>query len=101
VPPEVELDHANRIERLVRGQPGRLGRDRAAQRRARRSRYQGFQESVMASGDKSRRVAVKDDDQTVAAAEGARCEEGIIRTSLLPSSRHTASGGYASGPNAP
>jgi hypothetical protein len=55
----------------------------------------------MASGDKSRRVAVKDDDQTVAAAEGARCEEGIIRTSLLPSSRHTASGGYASGPNAP
>jgi len=40
----------------------------------------------MTNDDKSRRVEVRDGDQTVAAAEVAEHAEGTIRTSLLPSS---------------
>ena len=48
----------------------------------------------MTSEDKSRRIEVKDDDQTVAAAEVKTVEhaEGTVRTSLLPSSGHTHPG---------
>lgn len=48
----------------------------------------------MTSPDKSRRVEVKDGDQTVAAAEVRPVEhaEGTVRTSLLPSSGHTPPG---------
>jgi len=52
----------------------------------------------MTSSDKSRRVEVKDGDQTVAAAEVTTVEhaEGTVRTSLLPSSGHTPPGSRAS-----
>ena len=52
----------------------------------------------MTSPDKSRRVEVKDGDQTVAAAEVTTVEqaEGTVRTSLLPSSGHTPPGSRAS-----
>ena len=52
----------------------------------------------MTSPDKSRRVEVKDGDQTVAAAEVGIAEhaEGTVRTSLLPSSGHTPPGSRAS-----
>ena len=52
----------------------------------------------MASPDKSRRVEVKDDGQTVAAAEVTTVDNarGTIRTSLLPSSGHTPPGSRAS-----
>ena len=52
----------------------------------------------MTSPDKSRHVEVKDGDQTVAAAEVTTPDnaEGIIRTSLLPSSGHTPPGSRAS-----
>ena len=45
--------------------------------------------------DKSRRVEVKDGDQTVAAAEVAQHGEGTIRTSLHPSSGPTPPGSRA------
>jgi hypothetical protein len=53
-----------------------------------------LQENAMTSPDKSRRVEVKDGDQTVAAAEvtTVRHAEGTVRTSLLPSSGHTPPG---------
>src|SRR5271165_7657718 len=52
----------------------------------------------MSSPDKSRRVEVKDGDQTVAAAEVTDLDnaEGTARTSLLPSSGHTPPGSRAS-----
>jgi uncharacterized phage protein gp47/JayE len=52
----------------------------------------------MTSPDKSRRVEIKDGDQTVAAAEVTAVEhaEGTVRTSLLPSSGHTPPGSRAS-----
>lgn len=50
----------------------------------------------MTSDDKTRRVEVKDGDQPVAAAEVAEHAEGIVRTSLLPSSGHTPPGSRAS-----
>jgi len=52
----------------------------------------------MTNPDKSRRVEVRDDDQTVAAAEVTTLENagGTIRTSLLPSSGHTPPGSRAS-----
>ena len=52
----------------------------------------------MTSPDKSRRVEVKDGDQTVAAAEVTTLDNsgGIVRTSLLPSSGHTPPGSRAS-----
>ena len=52
----------------------------------------------MTSPDKSRHVEVKDGDQTVAAAEVTAVDnaEGIVRTSLLPSSGHTPPGSRAS-----
>ena len=52
----------------------------------------------MTSPDKSRHVEVKDGDQTVAAAEVTTLDnaEGIVRTSLLPSSGHTPPGSRAS-----
>ena len=52
----------------------------------------------MTSADKSRRVEVKDGDQTVAVAEVTTVEhaEGTVRTSLLPSSGHTPPGSRAS-----
>ena len=52
----------------------------------------------MTSAGKSRRVEVKDGDQTVAVAEVTTVEhaEGIVRTSLLPSSGHTPPGSRAS-----
>ena len=52
----------------------------------------------MTNPDKSRRVEVRDDDQTVAAAEVTTLENagGTIRTSLLPSSGHTRPGSRAS-----
>ncbi|HTQ90191.1 MAG TPA: hypothetical protein VMK84_11935 [Streptosporangiaceae bacterium] len=52
----------------------------------------------MTSEDKSRRIEVKDDDQTVAAAEVKTVEhaEGTVRTSLLLSSGHTHPGSRAS-----
>lgn len=50
----------------------------------------------MASEDKSRRIEVKDGDQTVAAAEVAEHTEETVRTSLLPSSGHTPPGSRAS-----
>ena len=52
----------------------------------------------MTNDDKSRRVEVKDGDQTVAAAEvtTAGISEGTVRTSLLPSSGHTPPGSRAS-----
>ena len=46
----------------------------------------------MTGDDKSRRVELKDGDQTVAAAEVAEHAEGIIRTSLHPSSGPTPPG---------
>ncbi len=48
--------------------------------------------------DKPRRIEVKDGDQTVAAAEVTKPDnaEGIIRTSLLPSSGHIPPGSRAS-----
>ncbi|HEY1616060.1 MAG TPA: hypothetical protein VGG25_00500 [Streptosporangiaceae bacterium] len=49
----------------------------------------------MTSDDKSRRVEVKDGDQTVAAAEVAEHAEGTIRTSLHPSSGPTPPGSRA------
>jgi hypothetical protein len=49
----------------------------------------------MTSDDKSRRVEVKDGDQTVAAAEVAKHAEGTIRTSLHPSSGPTPPGSRA------
>jgi hypothetical protein len=51
----------------------------------------------MTSDNKSRRVEVKDGDQTIAAAEveTAGHGEGTIRTSLLPSSGHTPPGSRA------
>ena len=50
------------------------------------------------TSDKSRRVEVKDEDQTVAAAEVTPLDdpEGTVRTSLLPSSGHTPPGSRAS-----
>jgi hypothetical protein len=58
----------------------------------------GFQENDMTSPDKSRRVEVRDDDQTVAGAEVMTLGNavGTIRTSLLPSSGHTPPGSRAS-----
>ena len=52
----------------------------------------------MSSPDKSRRVEVKDGDQTVAAAEVTTLDNagGTARTSLLPSSGHTPPGSRAS-----
>jgi hypothetical protein len=52
----------------------------------------------MTSPDKSRRVEVRDGDQTVAAAEVTTADyaEGTVRTSLLPSSGHTPPGSRAS-----
>ena len=52
----------------------------------------------MTSPDKPRRVEVKDGEQTVAAAEVIPLEhaEGVIRTSLLPSSGPTPPGSRAS-----
>jgi uncharacterized phage protein gp47/JayE len=52
----------------------------------------------MTSRDKSHRVEVKDDGQTVAAAEVRSLEHpaGTVRTSLLPSSGHTPPGSRAS-----
>jgi len=52
----------------------------------------------MTNPDKSRRVEVKDGDQTVAAAEVTPVEhaEGTVRASLLPSSGHTPPGSRAS-----
>lgn len=50
----------------------------------------------MTSDDKTRRVEVKDGDQPVAAAEVAEHAEGVVRTSLLPSSGHTPPGSRAS-----
>lgn len=52
----------------------------------------------MTSADKSRRVEVKDGDQTVAVAEVTTVEhaEGTVRTSLLPSSGHMPPGSRAS-----
>jgi hypothetical protein len=52
----------------------------------------------MTSADKSRRIEVKDGDQTVAVAEVTTVEhaEGTVRTSLLPSSGHTPPGSRAS-----
>jgi hypothetical protein len=57
-----------------------------------------IQEGVMSSPDKSRRVEVKDGDQTVAAAEVTTLDvaEGTARASLLPSSGHTPPGSRAS-----
>jgi hypothetical protein len=51
----------------------------------------------MTSDNKSRRVEVKDGDQTIAAAEVATAGhgEGTIRTSLLPSSGHAPPGSRA------
>jgi hypothetical protein len=49
----------------------------------------------MTSDDKSRRVEVKDGDQTVAAAEVSEHAEGTIRTSLHPSSGPTPPGSRA------
>jgi hypothetical protein len=46
----------------------------------------------MTSDEKTRRVEVKDGDQTVAAAEVAEHAEGTIRTSLYPSSGPTPPG---------
>jgi uncharacterized phage protein gp47/JayE len=50
------------------------------------------------TSDKSRRVEVKDDGETVAAAEVTPLEdpEGTVRTSLLPSSGPTPPGSRAS-----
>jgi Major Facilitator Superfamily len=51
----------------------------------------GFQENAMTSPDKSRRVEVKDGDQTAAAAKVATARHArgtTIRTALLPSSGH-------------
>lgn len=50
------------------------------------------------TSDKSRRVEVFDEDQTVAAAEVTAPDdpEGTVRTSLLPSSGHTPPGSRAS-----
>jgi len=52
----------------------------------------------MTSPDKSRRVEVKDGDQTVAAAQVTPAEhaEATVRTSLLPASGHTPPGSRAS-----
>ncbi len=52
----------------------------------------------MTSPDKSRRIEVKEGDQTVAAAEVRPVEhaEGTVRTSLLPSSGPTPPGSRAS-----
>jgi uncharacterized phage protein gp47/JayE len=52
----------------------------------------------MTSADKSRRVEVKDGDQTLAAAEVTPLDDsgGTVRTSLLPSSGHTPPGSRAS-----
>ena len=52
----------------------------------------------MTSAGKSRRVEVKDGDQTVAVAEVTTVEhaEGTVRTSLLPSSGHAPPGSRAS-----
>ena len=51
----------------------------------------------MASPDKSRHIEIKDDDQTVAAAEVTAAEhaEGTVRTSLHATSRHTPPGSRA------
>jgi hypothetical protein len=51
----------------------------------------------MTSDNKSRRIEVKDGDQTIAAAEVATAGhgEGTVRTSLLPSSGHTSPGSRA------
>ena len=49
----------------------------------------------MSSDDKSRRVEIKDGDQTVAAAEVAEHAEGTIRTTLTPSAGHTPPGSHA------
>ena len=50
------------------------------------------------SSDRPRRVEVKDNGETVAAAEVTPLEdsEGTVRTSLLPSSGHTPPGSRAS-----
>jgi hypothetical protein len=50
------------------------------------------------TSDKSRRVEVKDEDQTVAAAEVTPLDdpEGTVRTSLHPSSGHTPPGSRTS-----
>ena len=50
------------------------------------------------TSDQPRRVEVKDDGETVAAAEVTPLEdsEGTVRTSLLPSSGHTPPGSRAS-----
>jgi len=50
------------------------------------------------TSDKSRRVEIKDEDQTVAAAEVTPLDnsEGTVRTSLHPSSGPTAPGSRAS-----
>jgi hypothetical protein len=52
----------------------------------------------MTSPDKSRHVEVKEGEQVVAAAEVAALDnpEGIVRTSLLPSSGQTPPGSRAS-----
>ncbi len=52
----------------------------------------------MTSPEKSRRVEIKDGDQTVAAAEVTTLENagGTVRTSLFPSSGHTPPGSRAS-----
>jgi len=48
--------------------------------------------------DKSRRIEVKDEDQTIAAAQVTLLDnsEGTVRTSFLPSSGHTPPGSRAS-----
>lgn len=50
------------------------------------------------TGDKSRRVEVKDEDQTIAAAEVTPLDssEGTVRTSFLPSSGPAPPGSRAS-----
>jgi hypothetical protein len=50
------------------------------------------------TGDKSRRVEVKDEDQTIAAAEVTQLDnsEGTVRTSFLPSSGPAPPGSRAS-----
>ncbi len=49
-------------------------------------------------GDKSRRIEVKDDDQTIAAAEVTPLDNsgGIVRTSFLPAAGHIPPGSRAS-----
>jgi hypothetical protein len=53
---------------------------------------------IAMTGDKTRRVEVKDEDHTIAAAEVTPLDDsgGIVRTSVLPSSGHAPPGSRAS-----